>query len=60
MTWLHPCIFLMHPYFGTSEYMTASILYDSDRLLHHRNYAKVRAQSINKTFPDGTEALRSC
>ena len=38
--------------------MTASILYDSDRLLHHKRMPKVRTRSISKTFPDGTEALR--
>ena len=37
--------------------MTASILYDSDRLLHHKRMPKVRTQSISKTFPDGTKAL---
>ena len=38
--------------------MTASILYDSDRLLHHKRMPKVRTRSLSKTFPDGTEALR--
>ena len=37
--------------------MTASILYDPDRLLHHKRMPKVRTRSISKTFPDGTKAL---
>ena len=37
--------------------MTASILYDSDRLLHHKRMPKIRTRSISKTFPDGTKAL---